>query len=296
MFDELFEKVRKQPKEEYVNIDLNTPEFSISTLRQRLANINSVSEKELYEVMKNNYRVILSDIFIDKKPDNLNLLVNPKFLSVLIQVLNTVEISYEDRLCCNKIVYDYLTVGVDNLVGINKKDKEYIDQLMNTLSLTVNRDILPILKGYQIPEDIANKLVMSRYSSNKEDINVKRLNFVIMSSPIEIMTEQKIVYIYETLFTNMTILFENVMFDNCDVFTSKEQEEIYSTITLALFDILNEQPINNIMIVINNYVNDFTLSYVPVKPRCSLHGLSNDYARINSVVQYLTQMNNVYIP
>lgn len=294
MFDELFEKVKKQPKEEYISIDLNAPEYSVSILRERLANIDKVSEKDLYEVMKNNYRVILNDIFVDKNPSNLSLLTNPKFLTVLIQVLGSVEISYDDRICCNKMTYDYFTVGASNL--IDDDNREYIGQLMMTLSKTVNRDKIPSLLGYGIPEDLANQLILSRYSTNNEEVNIKRLNFVILTSTLEMMTEQRIVWIYETLFTNMTVLFEYVMFDHYDKFTGPEQEEIYSTMTLALLDILNEQPLNNIMIVLNNYANDFMLSVTGHSTRCSLRTLSNDYFRINQAVQYLTQVNNVYIP
>lgn len=289
MFDQYMKDINKEPKKELVDVKLFcNPVYNPMVLNQHLHNIDTFSDKELFMLLKDSYPSILSDIFIEKNEYYLQLFTNARFLSIMIQVVSsTNNISHINRVYFNKIVYDYLT--------LDKKD-QYIKQLLYSLSRMVNKDVLPRLLGLGLQEDLAIYLSLARFSSQKEIVNVKRVNFVIMTSPIEIMTEQMIVYIYEKLFDRVTPLFIGTMIDNCKQDMSQDMEEIYSIISLAILDILNGMPTADIRKVLIAYVGDYQAVYHKSGYRFSMQCLSNDYSRINSVVEALHSNENIYVP
>lgn len=276
-----------------VNI-MDTPVFNVQILYDKLSNIDSLSDKELYSILKIGYKELLEDIFKKDTPLYLSLLTNSKFITIFTQVMSTEMLDYDHTIYCNKIAYDYLTLS-------NNKDK-YIEQLYYTLSKVVNRGIIPGLLSLGIPENLASYMALARYSSLKELINVERVNFIIVSSPKEVMTEQMIVWIYEKLFDRFTPLFEGTMFDvvkdEDDDQYNDDMLEVYSTISLAILDIMNNLPSQDIRKVLISYVGDYEILYR--KPgektiRFSMRSLSDDYVRINQVVQAL-ELENIYVP
>lgn len=289
MFEQYIKDISKEPKRELVQVKLfNNPAYNPIVLKEKLMNIDSLQDKELFEVLRDSYESILTDIFVDKNEYYLQLFTNTRFLSIMIQVISSVNnISHTNRTYINKIVYDYLTLD---------KKEQYLKQLMYSLSKMVNKDILPKLLGLGLQEDLAIYLALARFSSQKETVNVKRVNFVIMTAPIEIMTEQMIVYIYEKLFDRITPLFVGTMIDNCKQDMSQEMEEIYSTISLAVLDILNTMPSADIRKVLISYVGDYQAIYYKSGYRFSMQCLSNDYMRINQVVEALYANENIYVP
>lgn len=280
--------VKKENEElmEPVNFLENSSIFHPELLKQKLINIDQMSDKEAFELIKKNYDSILSDTFVNQDIDILNLFKNERFLILMIQVMSSLtSISHSNRVYCNKIAYDYLTLS---------DTKEEIKNLMFTLSKTVNKDIIPLLLGLQLPNDLAAYLALARFSSLKETINIRRLNLIMMTSSIEIMTEQNIVWIYEKLFDNITILFEAIMFDVYEDINSS-MSEIYSRISLAVLDILDNMPMHSIQKVLMSYIGDYNALYNTHNVRFSMRSLSNDYQRINYVVSMLMQQN-IYIP
>lgn len=281
-------------KPNYVNVNiLQNPVFNLQVLREKLMNINNLTDQQLYDLITNSYDNILSDIFVNSSPEMqeqyLNIFIHPRFLTILNQVMYKVHLSYDNRIYCNKIIYDYLTMG---------NGDQYTKDLLLALAKTVNRDIIPNLVGLGLSEDFATTLAISRFSSKKELVNIKRLNFAICSSSPEIMTEQMIVYIYEKLIGNFTFLFEGTMFDICDYNTVTEDfAEIYSTISLAILTILNNMPSEKIRTVLVSYTGDYnSIMNTNHCVRFSMQSLSMDYYRIVQVVEYLRIVENIYVP
>lgn len=288
MFEQYMKDISKEPKRELVEIKLfENPAYNPLALKDKLKNIDKLDDRELYTLLKDGYDTLLSTIFTDNDAEYLDLFTNSRFITIMIQVMSSINnISHINRTYINKIVYDYITLS---------ENDQYIKQLLHSLSKTVNKDILPKLLGLGLREDIAIYLALARFSSQKEIVNVKRVNFVIMTSPIEIMTEQMIVYIYEKLFDRVTPLFTGTMIDNCKQDMNPDMEEIYSTISLAVLDILNLMPSSDIRKVLISYVGDYQALYLQNGYRFSLQCLSNDYARINTVVEAL-KFENIYVP
>lgn len=281
-------------KPKYVNVNiLQNPVFNLQVLKDMLMNINNLTDQQLYDLIMGSYDNILSDIFVNSSPDiqkhYLSIFIQPRFLTILNQVMYKVQLSYDNRIYCNKIIYDYITMG---------NGDQYTKDLLLALAKTVNRDIIPSLIGLGLSEDFATTLAISRFSSKKELVNIKRLNFAICSSDPNIMTEQMIVYIYEKLINNFTFLFEGTMFDLCDYNTVTEEfAEIYSMVSLAVLAILNNMPTDKIRAVLVSYTGDYhSIMNTNHCVRFSMQSLSMDYYRIIQVVEYLKSVENIYVP
>lgn len=275
-----------KPQKENVNVNvdiINNPEMNKGLLDEIISNgtINNYSDEQLFGLLSNNLRGFLLNIFEKRDQRYLKMIISDRFLRVLIQVVNSIEIDYVNTIYLNNLCYDYLTLDDDY------EDGE-ISDLIYHLARIVNKKYIPILIGLGIPEKTACYIVLSRFSSDDEFLNVTRMNFVIMNAKTY-FNEQMIVDIYQNLFIRVTQLFEATMFDVVDTseeWYTDEIDERYSLITLALLDILNSLSSEQITRVLNDYIAvSATSKYYKGKTRCDLRALSSDYSRIRSIVE-----------
>jgi len=284
MFESFNNRVKNKetPKTESMSF-FNNPILNSTLLREKLYHIDALSERELFNLVKDSFDLVLKQIFSNKDQDYLKIITNTKFLIALNQVVLNLDLTYTQRIYCNKLAYDYFT---------SENNDPYTKQLFFALSKSVNRNIIGILCSIGLREDLASYLALARYSSEKEMINVKRLNFIIISSSVEIMTEQMIIKIYEKLFDSITPLFEGIMFDGLDMdeeYVSESMNLIYSTISLAILVILNNMPSQDIRKVLISYQGDYEALYQNSKPRFQVSAISEDYIRILDVIEALKE-------
>ena len=284
MFESFNNRVKNKetPKTESMSF-FNNPILNSTLLREKLYHIDALSERELFNLVKDSFDLVLKQIFSNKDQDYLKIITNTKFLIALNQVVLNLDLTYTQRIYCNKLAYDYFT---------SENNDPYTKQLFFALSKSVNRNIIGVLCSIGLPEDLASYLALARYSSEKEMINVKRLNFIIISSSVEIMTEQMIIKIYEKLFDSITPLFEGIMFDGLDMdeeYVSESMNLIYSTISLAILVILNNMPSQDIRKVLISYQGDYEALYQNSKPRFQVSAISEDYIRILDVIEALKE-------
>lgn len=243
--------------------------------------INNYSDAELHTLLSNNLRGFLLNIFERKDQRYIKMIISDRFLRVLIQVIaNIHDMDYMNKIYLNKLCYDYLTLD-------EKSKNSTISDLIYHLVKITNKKHIPLLIGVGIPEKIACYIVLSRFSSNNEFINVTRMNFVIMTANIN-FTEQMIVDIYQNLFDRVSQLFEATMLDVIDIteeWYTEEIDERYSLITLAILDILNSLPSDAITRVLNDYIQVYNTSYFGKETRFDLRCLSGDYERIRVIVE-----------
>lgn len=294
MFDEYKERLAQEPPVRYVNVDYrNNPEINISALYQILSNINAIDDNTLFQTILANFHSILEETVSNKNGDFINLFTNNRFIMIATNVFGSVHLSYDDKIYCNRMIYDYIT--------IMKPGKDpYTEQLLLNMSMVVNRGTsIPSLTALGIDEDVANKMVIARYSSFKEQINVMRLNVEICNQPIQFMTEQKIVDIYCALFDKLTDLFEGTMFDrwSAEDLENESVNEVYSTINLAILDLVENLPSSQIRLLLLGFYQNRQLLY-PDKPiRFNIYSCNeHDYPRITSMLQYLEKDEKVTIP
>lgn len=234
--------------------------------------------KDAYILVRDNYSLILSDIFEKKERKEVSKFIkyftNSVFITCLTQAMYSETPDKPTKMRLNKMCYDYLMLKSD-------KD-EYIVTLLKALSKTVNRDIIPRLcADIRLSEDHAAFLAMSRYSSENENTNIKRLNRTIMKMNLADITEQKIVDIYLLLFDRVLPLFTGVMLDvSSPQNLNGDSEEIYGLITLAILDIMNELPIADIKRGLVLFDEDRKILYPDASIRMNFRSCSaEDYPR-----------------
>ena len=226
---------------DYSSMIQMTPETLYTSMQNTFKLMN---DKDAFNLVKNNYKIMLSDIF-DKKERKetsnfIKYFTDSRFLSIMTQVMYTETPDEKSKRRLNKMCFDYIVLQ-------SKNKDQYIVDLISALSRTINRDIIPILCTIPLSESMAATIALSRYSSEKENINIKRLNKVLMNQPLGTLDEEKIVNIYLKLFDHVLPLFTGVMLDvQSPQNMSSDAEEIYGMITLAMLDLMNELPIGDI--------------------------------------------------
>lgn len=265
-----------------------------SVLIRTLSDIDRLSERDIFDIVKNYYQNILNIVFesqdVNIKTLAINLFTIPKFIIAITQVMYTITPDHVSRRRLNKMCYDYLVLDKNNI-----KD-EYVSGLLMTLSKTVNRDKIPTLCSIPLPEDIASLFALSRYSSEKEIINVRRLNKALMKQSVSVITEQRIIDIYLALFDHVLPLFTGVMLDVISPQSLNENSaEIYGLITLATLDIIEELPLADLRKGLILFDQDRKMRYPDNPLRINLESCSmDDYPRLLKTIDSL-RAEGIYI-
>lgn len=287
-FEEFARQIESQPIVQQPTVLPNFDAFSIDAFKSKMQNINDISEENLAVIIRNYIDTITDDIN-NSDPFYNVLFRNQKFVSAFKKAVSYIPIDYKKCLACNKITYDYFTS--DNPDSMIKKDLLDVSKIANksTILRLINRGL---------PEEVAANLALSRYSSSHEITNVKRLNFSMYFRDPDLMTEQRIVWIYEEMFNKISDLFFGTMFE---VYTQEQQDdfgdnftEVYGTVGNAVLLILNNMPSDKIQVVLRHYSAEWIYNKRP-PVRFSLRCLSEDYSKINRVVNLLDQ-NQIIIP
>lgn len=262
-------------------------------LLQKLSTIDVMDGAELYKIVQDYYRTILDNIFQNKEQGQWSpftyLFMIPKFIITLTQVMYAETPNDTVRRRLNKMSYDYLVLKEHD------QDK-YVSGLLMSLSKAINKDKIPKLCTLQLSEDFASLLLLARYSSEKEIINVKRLNRVLINQPVNSLSEQKIVDIYIQLFDHVLPLFTGIMLDVMPTQTmTPDMQEIYGLITLAGLDIMNELPLQDIKAGLTMFNDDRRIQYSDMPLRMNLESCSpEDYPRFLAAIDEL-KSEGVYI-
>lgn len=252
--------------------------------------IDQIDQNELFSLISESYSLILTKKFIKENKNIMaRMFTNSKFVTVFTQVLGGIrDFTNEQKTCCNKFIYDYLILP-------HKKDK-YIESLLYNLGMSINKDMIPILLGIGLSQDLSHNIAIARYSTDNQILAMKRVNVLIVNSTIEIMTEQRIINIYEKLFDHMMPMFEGIMFDKWDeelIEQDSVKEELYSLINLALLDILNDMPMDSIQHILCQYSHLKNTVYRNKAVRFDIHAISYDYARVIECIEIVEQMGNI---
>lgn len=264
---------------------------NIESVREMLNKVDSFSDRELYTLLKNVYTIVLDDIFITKNVELIRTLYNaPKFIQVLTVVLGEVELTPVQTVWCNKLTYDYFTSTAE-------KDS-YTKALLLKFSSVVNRKYIPGLIGLGLNEDLVSYLVNARFSTEKEEIQIKRLNLILMNQSPTMMTVQMIVDIYGKLFDRITPLFTGVMYDYWDNASLNNDSivEVYANITMAIIEIVNNLPQNMCIQLLQSFAESHYMVNSGKTMRFNIYAtVEEDFPRLHMCLNIL-KSRNIILP
>lgn len=284
----MLDYIKPAPVHDSIELDFTTQNVVLTpdSLQAKFSLIDTMSDREIYELVKEYYETILTTIFEsnDKiiRRSFIDLFTNTKFILALTQAMYTVTPNDITKKRLNKMCYDYLVISEHD-------SNDYIGGLLMSLAKTINRDKIPLLCAIPLPEDLSSMIALSRYSSEKEVVNVKRLNRVLMNQPVDSISEQQIVNIYLTLFDHVLPLFTGVMLDvESPSNMNQNAMEVYGVITLSILDIMNELPTADIKKGLTLFDEDRRIQYSDKPIRINLESITeSDYPRILTAIDQL---------
>ena len=284
----MLDYIKPAPVHDSIELDFTTQNVVLTpdSLQAKFSLIDTMSDREIYELVKEYYETILTTIFEsnDKliRRSFIDLFTNAKFILALTQAMYTVTPNDITKKRLNKMCYDYLVISEHD-------SNDYIGGLLMSLAKTINRDKIPLLCAIPLPEDLSSMIALSRYSSEKEVVNVKRLNRVLVNQPVDSISEQQIVNIYLTLFDHVLPLFTGVMLDvESPSNMNQNAMEVYGVITLSILDIMNELPTADIKKGLTLFDEDRRIQYSDKPIRINLESITeSDYPRILTAIDQL---------
>ena len=211
--------------------------------------------------MKTSYGDILEGASKSTDPEYLGMVYSPRFLDGLIQVVAGQKLPEKTRTLINKLAYGYLT-------GQTGQPDGETGSLLDKLCRFVNLEGFLVLLVLCMDEKLASYMVLSRYSSDNEFTNIRRVNFIVCTSLSQMYplgssddgfeqyeaAEEMAAKLYFLLFPDGNTLFRGVMLD-----------------------------------ILRSYREDYQSVYEPrgYKTRISLNDIPERYTRILSVLQEL---------
>lgn len=287
------------PELNQIITNVNNSQFNTSILLKTVNDIDNMNDNELEYFIYYHFNIILSNIYGNNKDVYINLFKNERFLDKFLVVLNRINISQNAFNTINNICYDYMTYTDRDQTIVNK---------MIAISSFINRNFIPRLLGLGLGSDLANIICIARYSGTKLDVIVKRINFIIITTPIfnnSELIESVLDVVYNTsvepwLWTKifgyfMIDVIPEESNDANETWVTSEINENNSYLNLAVLNILNREPTEIIRAALIEYAESFKiLNYK--KNRFSLRNISNDYDRIKHVIYNLGCNENIYVP
>ena len=292
-------------------IPSNSSTFNRSILLGSIYDMNNMNDSELRMFVQNSFRLILNNIFFGSKEsvDYINCFTNVRFLDAFIDVVQRFiqQGNYFDRdniAKINNICYDYITFNNGN------KNPSVVNR-MYMLANIINAPYIPRLLGLGLNSNVANLLLIARWSNLNPKVCVRRVNFIIIGQPKGLMTQETITQIMKILYEldrdqrNYIKIFPHIMmdvlgdYDDADPSThwiTDEIQEVDSTLSLAALDILNEFTDSNIRHVLVNYTESYKLVHNNKPIRFSMRRLSDDYEKINNIVYNLQDYESIIVP
>lgn len=264
----------------------HTIEYEFDTIVSKIRNIDNIDDNHIKDIIKRQHSLILNyDLFLmdsETRKEAQTLFSNKRFLTNLLDIIGLLDISYHEKICLNKLAYDYYQNDI--------KDPE-VSNLLFQLTKEVNMRDVVVLSGI-LGMSGAKTLAMIRNSSFKEEKCIHRVNTYIIKCGMNLST-QAIINIYYFLFDRFSTLFNYTMLESAPSELSLTPPELnnYNSISLAIIAILDSMTSNDMLIVVRNYAYMITNVSVNVVPRFRLETIQNQ--RIKEVVTQVKVEENL---
>jgi len=276
---------------EYVPVRFNY--FSQQAFDNTIANLDNMSDLEVMDFIKMHIKTIENKA-IRKDQSLLEIFYNWKFLYNYRIVIDNLPFDHLRRTIINMSFYNYSCID-------KSQRRSDVYDLLRDMSLNVNKKEIKQLMAYGLDRISAHIIVCSRYSSIIERINILRMNFYICTFSSIDITEQMIVWIYETLFESVTTFFITTLLEFPTITYNwntrselLEFEEIRSRVYNVVLLFVDNLPYNDIRSILTSYSREWMALKCP-KTAISLNHLSSEYSRIRNIVSEINANGN-FIP
>ena len=266
----------------------HTIEYELSGIVNKISNIDNLDEKEIKDIIIKQHSMILDyDLFLmsdETRAQAQTLFTNKKFLECFISVIRLLELSHQEKICVNKLAYDYYILP--------EKDIE-ISNLLYQLTTEVNGREVVVLSGI-LGLSGARILSMIRNSTFKEEKAVHRVNTYIIKYGSE-LSVQNIVNIYCFLFERFSILFTSTMMEAKPSNLNNIENKNFDNISVAILELLNSLNSTDIRRVLLDYAYTIKMVKINTVLRFPLKAMKR-YSRIISILKEVELTENIIIP
>ena len=232
------EEQRYIPK--FYNID-----YVIENILHKFEDINSVDDEELKKIICRQHKLILDyDNFLSNNREFAQkLFMNKKFLNCLLDIIGTLVLERDEKICINKLCYDYIRLPPEN------KNQEILDILMSISYYVNNKLVIRLMSELPIKE--SRLLAIISNSSFKLEKNIHRINWFLTWA---IPNGFNITNIYLILFDHMMYPIIYTLLDiDPNVKTNEIANKNYNQITASILTLLLCMTSDDIYKVLTNY-------------------------------------------
>lgn len=182
-----------------------TEPYNDSTIMNFLDHIDESSDYEAFQFIKKKYGDVIFELYENRQRYN-DILINSKFLSILYQVIYTINIDAFNKMCCDSLLYYIITSLHPN---------EYIKGLVFMLGELINKTEIEALKQIKnLDYELLVFLAITNHSNSNDIERVSRVNFTLCTSSKYVLTCIDLRYIYAALYSKeFTALIMGTVFD-----------------------------------------------------------------------------------
>lgn len=265
-------------------------------IAEKLKPVLTLPEEEAYLLLASLYKEFLSNINSD--PCFNEFKSSARFLSLLSQVVLANQLTYEERVYCNAMIYKQINHASDTLKVI----------LIN-LGIVANKKMVQAFIDCGLDRTMSAFIAVARKSSFSKKDCISRMNFVILCTSKELMTTKRITDIYCASCNSIEDVYMLFIYTAKDSFVYDKNndadwiEESHITIANrmnnAILSILESLDPDNLTSILEAYylyevvekkmdIEDVRISFKNIQP--------NVFPNIASVVAKLTKEKRILLP
>lgn len=217
-----------------------TNDYIDSSIIDFLDHIDESSDSEIFYTMKQKYGDIIFEIY-ENRHRYTQLLLNSRFISILYQVIYTINVDDFLKMCCDSLLYYAITsLHPDN----------YIKGLIFMLGELINKEEIDQLKPLKhIDYELLTFLAITNHSIKDDIERVSRVNFTLCTSTKSVLTIADLRYIYAVFYSKeFSALLMGTVFDTT-IDRGIEKEEPWVT---PIVEGNNAQIKNTILLILEN--------------------------------------------
>ena len=217
-----------------------TNDYIDSSIIDFLDHIDESSDSEIFYTMKQKYGDIIFEIY-ENRHRYTQLLLNSRFISILYQVIYTINVDDFLKMCCDSLLYYAITsLHPDN----------YIKGLIFMLGELINKEEIDQLKTLKhIDYELLTFLAITNHSIKDDIERVSRVNFTLCTSTKSVLTIADLRYIYAVFYSKeFSALLMGTVFDTA-IDRGIEKEEPWVT---PIVEGNNAQIKNTILLILEN--------------------------------------------